>query len=213
MKKSFAVLGLGKFGETVAVELAKIGMEVLVVDNDKEKINNIADDVTYAVQADVKDMETMKSLGIKNVDVVIVCMADDMESSIMAVIEAKELGVPMVIAKAKSLVAKQILEKVGADLIVFPENDAGIRIARRLASTGIVDYFGLSETVSIIEVSVKNEWIGKSLKELDFRKKYKVNVIGIKYNENIDVDLDPDRPIKEGAVLVIIGNNDMLNKF
>lgn len=212
-RKSIAVFGLGRFGRTVARELSRAGMEVLVVDLDKEKINDIADDVTCAVQADVRDLETMQSLGISNMDAVVVCMTEDVESAIMAIIKSKELGVPYVLAKAKNNVNKQILEKVGADKIVFPENEAGVRIARNLVSRNIVDYFGLTESVSVVEIVAKPEWIGKNLKELDLRKKYKINVVGLKYGDMIVVDMDPDEPIREDAVLVVIGNNEHLRRF
>ncbi len=213
MKKSFAILGLGRFGRTLARELTKAGMEVLAVDINKAKVNLIADDVTCAVQADVKDTDTIKSLGLSNMDAVIVAMTEDVESAIMAIIQAKELGVPMVIAKAKNNFNKEILTKVGADKVVFPEKESGIRIARNLVSNNIIDYFGINEFVSVVEITAKNEWIGKSLMDLNLRKKYKINVVGIKYEDIVVVDIEPSEPIREGAVLVVIGNNDNLKKF
>lgn len=213
MKKSFAILGLGRFGRTLARELTKAGMDVLAVDINKAKVNLIADDVTCAIQADVKDTDTIKSLGLSNMDAVIVAMTEDVESAIMAIIQAKELGVPMVIAKAKNNFNKEILTKVGADKVVFPEKESGIRIARNLVSNNIIDYFGINEFVSVVEITAKSEWIGKSLKELNLRKKYKINVVGIKYDDIVVVDIEPSEPIREGAVLVVIGNNDNLKKF
>jgi len=213
MKKSFAILGLGRFGRTLARELTKAGMDVLAVDINKAKVNLIADDVTCAIQADVKDTDTIKSLGLSNMDAVIVAMTEDVESTIMAIIQAKELGVPMVIAKAKNNFNKEILTKVGADKVVFPEKESGIRIARNLVSNNIIDYFGINEFVSVVEITAKSEWIGKSLMELNLRKKYKINVVGIKYDDIVVVDIEPSEPIREGAVLVVIGNNDNLKKF
>lgn len=213
MKKSFAVFGMGRFGSTLALELCKSGAEVLAVDTDKEKVNMIADSVTCAVQADVKDMDTLESLGIRNMDCVVVCMTEDLESSIMAIIKSKELGVPYVIAKAKNSINKDILEKVGADRVIFPEKEAGIRMARNLVSDSFVDYFGLSDDVSVVEVKAKDQWIGQSLKNLDLRKQNKINVVGIKYENTIIVDIDPDKPIEEGAILIVIGQNNQLNKL
>lgn len=213
MKKSFAILGLGRFGRTLARELTKAGMDVLAVDINKAKVNLIADDVTCAIQADVKDTDTIKSLGLSNMDAVIVAMTEDVESTIMAIIQAKELGVPMVIAKAKNNFNKEILTKVGADKVVFPEKESGIRIARNLVSNNIIDYFGINEFVSVVEITAKSEWIGKSLMELNLRKKYNINVVGIKYDDIVVVDIEPSEPIREDAVLVVIGNNDNLKKF
>ncbi len=212
-EKSIAVLGLGRFGRTIALELSKAGMEVLVVDIDREKINDISNDVTCAIQADVKDLDTMKSIGISNMDAVAVCMTDDLEASILSIIKAKELGVPYVLAKAKNQINMQVLLKVGADKVVFPEMEEGVRIAKHLASESIIDYLELTDKVSIVEIKVKDEWVGRSLLELNLRKKYKINVVGIKYNDDIIVNIDPEEPIQAGAELVVIGDNERLNKF
>ncbi len=202
MNKSFAVIGLGRFGRSVAIELSKLGAEVMVIDNDEEKINHVADYVTCAMNIDVRDHEALKNSGISNMDAVIVAMSESLEPSIMSVITAKDLGVPKVLAKAKDTVSGEILSKVGADTILYPEKESGRRISRRLMSNDFLDYFELSDTVSLVELMPKEEWVGKSLRSLDLRKNYRINVVAIKENEDVRVVMDPDEPLKPGCPLL-----------
>lgn len=210
--KEFAVFGLGKFGRSVAYTLAAGGCEVLVVDINEEKIKDIADDVTYAVAADVTDFNVLKSLGIRNLDGVVIAIAESLEVSVMATIFAKELGVPYVLAKAYTDVHATVLRKVGADEIIFPEKESGIRVARNLISGNFVDLIELSSKFSIVEMNIPINWIGKTLREVDPRHNFGVNVIAVKVEDNIDVNLDPDTPFCENSILVIIGENEMLSK-
>lgn len=213
MKKSFAVLGLGRFGRTIAMELYAQGAEVMVIDHDDEKINRVADDVTCAMNVDVCDVDALKNAGISNMDAVVVAMADCIEPSIMSIMTAKELGVPIVIAKARDEVTGGIFGKVGADRVVFPERESGLRLSRRLMSDDFLDYFDLSDKVSMIEILPKREWVGRSLKELNLRKEYKINVIGIREQEDINVTLDPDEPIREGCALLVIVSKTNLKRL
>lgn len=210
MSKSFAVIGLGRFGRCIAMELSSLGADVLAIDRDEEKINRVADYVTCAINIDVCDVDALKNAGISNMDAVIVSMGDCLESSIMSVITAKELGVPLVIAKARDEVTGNIISKVGADRIVFPERESGIRLSHRLMSADVLDYFDLSDTVSMVKILPKPEWVGKSLVELNLRKEYRINIVGIWDNDKINVSIDPKEPLSgDKPLLVIVGKNDL----
>ncbi len=203
MKKSFAVIGLGRFGRSIAMELSKLGADVMVIDNDEEKINRLSDYVTCAINVDVCDTDALISTGIANMDAVIVAMADYLEPSIMGVITAKDLGVPLVIAKARDHVTGSIYDKVGADRVVFPEKESGKRVSKQLMCSDFLEFFELSDAVSLIELMPKKEWVGKSLRQLNLRKEYKINVIAVKENEDVNVVMDPDEPLKADCPLII----------
>lgn len=203
MKKSFAVIGLGRFGRSIAFELVKLGADVMVIDNNDEKIKHMSDYVTCAMNIDVCDSVALSEAGISNVDAVIVAMADYLEPSIISVITAKDLGVPLVIVKARDHVAGEIFNKVGADEVVYPEKESGRRISRKLMCSDFLEFFELTDTVSLIELMPKKEWVGKSLRELNLRREYKINVIAIKDNEEVNVVMDPDEPLKAERPLII----------
>ncbi|PXV91725.1 trk system potassium uptake protein TrkA [Lachnotalea glycerini] len=213
LMKEFAVFGLGEFGKSVALTLAKNGCEVLVVDNDSEKIKEIADSVTYAVTADVTDYNVLKSLGIRNLDGVIVAIAESLESSVMATIFAKELGVPYVLAKAYTEVHATVLKKVGADAIAFPEKEMGTRIAKNLVSGNFADFIELSSKFSMVEMKVPESWEGKTLREINPRDKLGVNVIAVKLDEDVNVNPNPDSPFMTNQTLIIVGDNTMLERL
>jgi len=212
-KKEFVVLGLGRFGKSVATTLAEGGCEVLVVDVDENIINEIADQVTYAVKADATDADTLKTLGISNFDGAIIGMGENLEASVMATILVKELGIPYVLTKAHSELHARILKKVGADMVVFPEKETGIRIANNLMSDNFFDAIELSSTFSLMDIEALDIWIGKSLRDLKLRTTLKINVIGIRKKENLNINPAADDAIEKGDVLVIIGNNETLNKL
>lgn len=211
--KEFAVFGLGKFGRSVAETLAQSGCEVLVVDNNEEKIQDIADLVTYAVNADVTDADVLQSLGIGNLDAAVVAIADDLEASVMATILAKEMGVPYVIAKAQNEIHATVLKKVGADSIIFPEKAMGARTARSLISGNFIDLIELSSQFSLVEMQVPAAWVGKNLRELNIRDRCGVNVIATKNGESINVNLDPDTPFQSNETLIIVGDNELLGRI
>jgi len=212
-KKEFVILGLGRFGKSVATTLAESGCEVLAVDNDENLINEIADKVTYAVKADATDADTLKTLGISNFDGAIIGMGEDLEASVMATILVKELGIPYVLAKAQTELHARILKKVGADMVVFPEKETGIRIANNLLRDNFFDAIELSPTFSMMDIEALDSWVGKSLRDLKLRTSLKVNVIGIRKKENLNINPAADDAIEKGDVLVIIGNNEVLNKL
>lgn len=213
MRKQYAVFGLGSFGESVAVTLQELGCEVVVVDNHMERIENISPYVSYAVQADIEDPEVIKSLGARNLDGVVVAVADDMEASIMATLVSKEIGVPYVLAKAKNDLHAKVLKKIGADSIIFPEKEIGQSVARNLVSGEFVDWISLSPDYSITEIAVPEKWIGKSLSEIDVRRTKDVNVVGVRIGEKIQVTIDPEEPLQKEMMLIMIGSNEALEKF
>ncbi|MCI7238453.1 MAG: TrkA family potassium uptake protein [Anaerococcus sp.] len=208
MDKSVIVLGLGRFGSQVATKLFESGIYVTAVDKNYDKVEKIASSVSNAVQADIREEQALKSLGISNYDVAIIATGTDLESSIEATLICKDSGVEKVIAKAKSLVHARILKKIGVDQIVFPELDTGERLARSIAGSNLLELIEISNDYSLIEVKAHKDWIGKSLVELDFRNKYKMTVIGAKRNKNMNMDLRPNFVIEEGDVLFIIGSSE-----
>ena len=213
MKKQFAVFGLGSFGESVAVTLQQLGCEVVAVDNHMEHVQEISEQVSYAIKADAGDPEVIKSLGTRNLDGVVVAVADDMEASVMATLVSKEIGVPYVIAKAKNELHATILKKIGADAVIFPEMEMGVRVAKTLMSSNFADWIALSPDYSINEIATPKEWVGKSLQQLDVRRSHDVNVVGIKIGEEVEVNPDPERTLQEDMTLIIIGSNYALEKI
>ncbi|MFA9465357.1 MAG: TrkA family potassium uptake protein [Velocimicrobium sp.] len=211
--KEFVVFGLGRFGKSVAITLAESGCEVLVVDNNEDKIHDIADIVTYAVKADVTDAETLSSLGIGNFDGAVIAIGEHLEASVLGTILVKEMGIPFVLAKVQTETQAKVLMKVGADKVVFPEKETGIRIANKLIHGNFFDAVELSSTYSLMEINSKAEWDGHTLKELDVRKKYDINVIGIKNDGKLNINPLPDQKLSRNDVLVVIGENEQLTKL
>ncbi|MCI5648602.1 MAG: potassium channel family protein [Fusicatenibacter sp.] len=213
MGKQYAVLGLGKFGYAVAVTLAQAGCQVLAVDRNAEIVQEIADQVTYAVRADVTDSRVFDSLGISNMDVVIVGISENMEASTLATIQAKEAGVPTVIAKGMNKIHANILRKVGADQVVMAESETGVRLAKNLMSGGFQDFFMLSDSFSIVEMPLPETWVNQSLQQLDLRRKYGINVVGVKSADEIRASVNPRELLREGDILILIGGNKDLAKM
>lgn len=212
-KKSYAVLGLGRYGCAVAKELVDNGAEVLGVDIDEETVNDAAADIPYCKCADVTDPEVMKQLGIANMDVVIISLATNLEASVMAAMICKELGVSTVIAKCSSEMNCKIMSKVGADKVIFPERESGIRLAKNLLSSGFMDILDISEDVTMAELEVRPEWVNKSLMELDLRKKYSINIVSIIENGALQVNIDPTKPLNKEMRLIVIANTAKLRKL
>lgn len=213
MKRQFCIIGCGRFGATVANKLTELGCEVMVVDTNEETIQNIANDVTYAVQADATDENSLKSIGVRNFDVVVISIGENIQSSTLVTLMVKELGVKHIVAKAQNELHGKVLSKIGANRIVYPEKEMGIRIAKNLVSDNILDYIELAPDYSIMEVLALDEWIGKNLIEIDMRAKYGVNVMAIKHGTEINIAVTADITIKEGDILVVIGHNDDLKKI
>ena len=211
--QSYAVFGLGRYGIAVARELVEGGAEVLAVDRDEEIVNSASAFIPICKCADVTDAEALRQLGIANIDVVILSMASSLEASVMAVMLCKELGVKTVIAKGASEMNCRILRRVGADKVVFPENESGVRLARSLLSAGFTDIIELSRDVSMLELEVRPEWVGKTLTELSLRKKYSINVVAVVKNSQISVNPDPDKPLEAGMKLIVIANVEKIKRL
>lgn len=212
-KKTYAVFGLGRYGAAVARELVENGMEVIAVDSEQKIVNDAAAYLPICKCADVSDAEVISRLGIGSVDTVIVCMASNLGASVMAVTLCKQAGVKTVIAKCANEMQQKILLRVGADQVVFPENESGIRLAKNLLSSGFIDMISLSKDVSIVEIDVKKEWLGKSLVELNLRKKHGINVVAIKKGEIVSVDINPEQKLDQETTLIIIANTAKLEKL
>lgn len=213
INKSYAVFGLGRYGLAVAKELVNNGVDVLAVDADETIVNSAIADIPFCKCADVTDLEAIKQLGVANIDVVIIAMANNLEASVMAVMLCKEVGVNTVIAKCANEMHKKILSKVGADKVVFPEYESGIRLAKNLLSSGFVDVIELSNDVSLIELEVKPEWVGKTLVELNLRKKYSINVIAIRQENRLEMNIDPTVKLTQNMQLVIVTNTSKISKL
>lgn len=213
IKKTYAVFGLGRYGLSVAKELEKSGAEVISVDFNEHIVDKVSVNLSFCKCGDTTNIEVLKQLGIANVDTVVVAMAENIEASVMTVMLCKELGVPNVIAKCSSEMHYKILNKVGADKVIFPEKESGIRLAKNLLSSGFIDAIELTEEVSIIELDVKKEWIGKSLLELNLRKKYSLNIIAVKEGNKIETTIDPQLALNENMKLIVVGNTNMFSKF
>ncbi len=215
MNKQFVVLGLGSFGASVAVTLEKLGCDVVAVDQDMELVSEIADQVTYAMQADIENPKLLESLGSRNFDGMVVASSENLEGSILATLAAKEIGIPYILCKAHNERHAQVLRKIGADAIVFPEKEMGRKIAKNLVSANLADWIELSPDYSIVETAIPKRWIGKTLKELDVRRTYEVNVVGIKEEEEgrVEITPDPETPLREGMILMLIGANEALEKI
>lgn len=211
--KQFAVIGLGRFGTSVAKTLMMMGHEVLVVDEDQEKIQEVVNQVTHAIQTDAKDENALKALGIRNFDVVIVAIGKDTESSILVTVLLKELGVRYVVAKARTELQGKVLMKVGADKVVFPERDMGFRVAHSLVSSNVLDHIELSPDYSILEVVAPDILVGKTLRQSNLRAKFGITVMALKRGPEILVSPSPDDPIRENDILVAIGENRKLRSI
>lgn len=213
MRKQYAVLGLSRFGESLAVTLQSLGCDVVVMDANETKVHDIADKVSYAMIADVENPATLKMLETRNLDGIMVTITENMEASIMATLLSKEMGVPFVMAVAKNEAHARVLEKVGADDVILPERESGVRVAKNLVSANFAEWISLSGEYSIVEMPVPKEWIGKNLIELDIRKKLHVNIVAKKCGKKIEVNLLPDVPLNEEDSLIVIGANRDLGRL
>ncbi len=213
--KSFVVIGVGRFGAALAKELTELGHEVLALDQSEEAITHIADHVTHAVIGDAKDENVIRSIGVRNFDCAVVAIASDIQDSVLVTLMLKDMGVKKVIAKAQSLMHMRVLERIGADQVVFPERDMGQRVAQSLAASNIIDFIELSEDYSIIELNCPKKWCGKTLLELNIRGEYGANIIAVRGSEGKQVTVSPpaNYRLTEGDVLIVIGANNDLDEL
>lgn len=212
-RKQYVVIGLGRFGSSVAKTLYSLGNEVLAIDSEEDAVQDIAESVTHAVQLDATDENALRSLGIRNFDVAVVTIGSDVQSSVLITVLLKELGVKNIIAKANTDLHAKVLYKIGADRVVLPEKEMGVRIAHNLMTTNILDYIELSPDYSIAEMEAPEEWSGKKLRELNLRSRYGINVMAIKRNEAINVSPSAEDHILLGDVIVAIGGAEDMSKL
>lgn len=210
MKKQYVVFGAGKFGGSIAVTLQNLGCDVILVDRNPEKIQDLASEVSYAICADVADPESFENLGLKNMDGAIIAITGSLEASIVTTMMCKEMGIPRILAKSQNKMHEKILRSVGAHRIIYPEKEMGKRVANYLVADNFADWIALSPEYSLVEMDIPSKWCGKSLIQLQIREKYKVNVIGIKDGDKVSVTLDPKEPLKAGVVLILVGENKNL---
>ena len=211
-KKSILLIGLGRFGRHMAVKLNELGHEVLAVDSDEEKINDIADIVTNAQIGDSTNIQFLKRLGIDNFDVCIVTISGDFQSSLETTSLLKELGAKKVISRAERDGQAKFLLRNGADEIVYPEKQLAYWTATRYTSDHIMDYIEIDNEHAIFEVAIPKEWIGKSILEIDIRKKYNINILAVKENGKLNVTVKPDIILREDKSLLVIGEYKALLK-
>lgn len=212
-KKQYAVIGLGRFGQSVALTLSSLGHDVLAIDSNEQLVQEVADDVTHAVQVDARDEAALKQLGIRNFDVVVVAISQDIESSILITVTLKDLGVNTVVAKAQNALHGKVLEKVGADKIVFPEKDMGVRLAHNLVSPNILDFIVLHPDYSIMEVVAPRSFVNKTLGQLNLRAKHNLSVLAIKKGDTIVVAPGADAKIEENDAIIAVGRNEVLDRL
>ncbi len=207
---SVVVFGAGRFGTALAKELFEEDIEVMVVDNDEEKIQEISPHVTTAVIADVVDEGAIDELGLSNFDLAVIAIGSNLEASIVAAVEAKEYGVPMIYAKASTEMQARILKKIGVDQIIYPEIEVGERLARSISGRSIIEYIHFSEEYSIVEVSAPHNWAGKTIMELDVRNKHNINIIALRRNGKTLVSPSASDRIETGDNLIVIGEDQHL---
>ncbi|TDF91833.1 potassium channel family protein [Paenibacillus piri] len=213
MKKQFAVIGMGRFGSSVAKTLHGLGFEVLAIDSSEQRTQEVSSIVTHVVQADSTDEEALRALGLRNFDVVVVAIGQDIQSSILTTIILKEIGVPKVVVKAQNELHGKVVRKIGADKVIYPERDMGQRVAHHLISSNIIDYIELSDDHSIAEIRASRPMIGKNLRQLDIRAKYGCNVMGIKTGTHINIAPNAEDTLKENDILIVVGKNVDLQNF
>jgi len=212
-QKQFAVIGIGRFGGSLIKELTRMGHEVLAIDVDEERVNDAADYSTHAVQADTMDENVLKALGIRNFDAVIVAIGDNIQSNILTTIVLKELGVKKVISKAKNAMHGKVLEKIGTDIVIYPEQDMAIKLARSLVSHNFVEQINISPDYSIIELIVPQTFINKNLNQINLRQQMGVNVLAIRRGDNIIVLPEPVESLQSQDIIVALGRNADLEKL
>ena len=211
--KQFAIIGMGRFGSSIARTLYSLGNDVLAIDYIEERIQDVSDYVTHAVVADATDEQTLIALGLRNFDTAVVTIGGDIQASILICLLCKEMGINEVIAKAANELHARVLRKIGVDRVVFPERDMGMRLAHNLVSSNILDFIELSSDHSLVEINVHESWEGKSLKELDMRVNYGVNVMAIKHGGTINISPRGDDRVEVGDTLVVIGSNEDIRRL
>ena len=213
--KTFVVIGLGRFGTAVATELSNLGHEVLALDDSEENVQKVADRVTHAAAGDAKDPAVLRALGIRNYDCAIVAVGDDVGTSALITLNLKELGVKRIICKAQRHVHRKVLEKIGADRVVFPEHEMGVKLAQGLSSSNVLNFIELSDDYGIVEIAIPKEWQHKTIQELDVRKRYHVNIIAMRKGGSGELNVAPGAAyvMEPGDAAVTLGRTEDINRL
>lgn len=211
-KKTYAVLGLGRFGMPLATKLAQSGADVIGVDMDEERVRAFREYSEYAFVAKKLTKEVLEDIGIQDCDVAVICIGSRVETSILVTLNILNLGVPNVISKASSAEQGEVLRRLGAD-VVYPERDMALRTAKKILREKLVDYLSIGKDIEIIEIEISNKMINKTILELDLRKKYKLNVIAIRHDEESDIEVRPDCILHEGDTIAVIGREENVTRF
>lgn len=213
MSRQFVVVGLGRFGSSLALTLSQLGEEVLGIDSNEERIQELAEKLLHVVTADATDLAVLERLGIRNFDVAVVCIGEPLQDSILVTLAMKEAGVRKVVAKAVNDIHGRVLQKVGADRIYYPERDMGVRAAHSLVGSDIIDYIEFGADYSIMEIGAPERFHGKTLADLGLRAKYGINVLALKKGTELQTAPRAEDTVEPGAVLVVIGHNKDLRKL
>jgi trk system potassium uptake protein TrkA len=211
--KQAAVIGLGRFGASVARTLASAGCEVLGIDVDESRVKAVADEITDAVRANALDEEALRALGLRNFEVVVVGIGHEVQASILVTVLLKEMGIPKIVAKAQDELHGRVLQKVGADIVVFPERDMGVRLAHTLISRNVIDEIQISTDYSILEMEAPPRFLDRSLKELELRQRFGLTVLAIRRADQIIVSPDASQIVEEGDILVTLGQPEKLESL
>ena len=212
--KTFAVIGLDRFGSNLAVNLQQLGHEVIGIDSNAERVRRISDLITHAAIGDPTDEEVLRTLGVRNADVAIVALTENIQSGVLVTLMLKEMGMENVIAESTSEIHGRILTKVGADKVIYPEKDMGERLAKSLSNTNIMEYIDLSDEYSIMEIRVPKSWAGKSILELNVRVNYNINIIACRgTDDSISISPDPNMPLVAENKLIVVGPNESIEKI
>lgn len=210
--KQVLLIGLGRYGQNIAVRLNEMGHQVMAVDKDEKRVNAILDIVTNAQIGDSTDREFLESLGVRNFDYVIIAIAGDFESSMITTVMVKELGAPSVISRASSEIQEQLLKNNGADVVIYPEKTVGIWTANRYVSEHVLDYFDLADGYSIYEISMPDSWVGKTLASMDIRSKYGINILAVRSGEHLNVTMDPNEKFVKSQSLLVLGKSENVHR-
>ena len=205
--KSYIIIGMGLFGQSLARSLCKLGMEVLAIDVRSDLVQQVSGEVTHAVVGDAQDKEVLRALGARDFDCAIIAIGDDLAASVLITMNLKELGVPYIVCKAHDSTHRRVLEKLGVDRVLIPEEEYAQRLARSLSSHNVLDYIELSEEYGILELPAPRSWVGKSLKELSIRAKLGVNIIAVESNGKTNVSPAADYIICAGDVMAVLGES------
>lgn len=212
-KKQYIIFGIGRFGSALAKTLIELGHEVLAVDSNEEHIHSITPYVTQAIQVNATDEEAMHSLGIRNFDAAIVSIGDNLRDSILVTMVCKELGAKYVVAKASDEMHAKLLKKIGADRVIFPERDMGIRAAKTISSPNVLELMNLTGDYTLEDITVPASWVGSSLQELDIRRKYSVSVLLIHRGSEVLVNVPGNARLQKNDALLVLGHKDDVQRL